>query len=571
MSSAEPPITAAATFCATLVDEWRALGLRHAVICPGSRSTPMALALVEADGIEVDVCLDERSAAFVALGIARSTGRPVPVLTTSGTATVNLHPAVVEAHQDAVPLLACTADRPPELHGVGAPQTIDQRDLFGFAVRRFMDASVPEETDPTAWRNLAREAWNAATGRPGNHADAPGPVQLNLPFREPLVGRAGELPPRERNPLRGRVRTDDPERWSEIVGRVTDARVVVVSGPPVHDEVVLASYLTDLGWPVLLDPRVPLPASAGIARFDSLLRHDEFAYAAQPDVVLRLGALPSSKVLTSWLDSIDAYQVGIDPWGRRFDPGGSLDTLVCALPERVLGALWSGVGRSGPEDWRQLWQAADTAAEHELTRELLGNGVSEPAVARTVTEVAVERDLEVVVSSSMPVRDVEWFGVRGKRVHANRGANGIDGVVSTTVGVALGRRRPTVGLLGDLAFLHDTNGLLLLGAHPDLDCALVVVDNDGGGIFHFLPQREVLGPERFEQLFGTPQRLDLVAVAHAHGVRAERTETLAALRDQLVNGWGPRVLVVPTDREANVGDHDRLNAAVAGAITPLLR
>lgn len=568
MNPAEPPITAAATFCATLVDEWQALGLRHAVICPGSRSTPMALALVEAEGIQVDVCLDERSAGFVALGVARTTGRPVPVVTTSGTAAVNLHPAVIEAHQDSVPFLACTADRPPELHGVGAPQTIDQRDLFGFSVRRFMDASVPEETDPTVWRSLAREAWNAATGRPGHQADAPGPVQLNLPFREPLVGRAGDLPPRERNPLRGRIRADDPERWSELVARVTDARVLVVAGPPVHDEVVLASYLTDLGWPVLLDPRVPLPASAGVSRFDSLLRCDEFAYAGQPDVVLRLGALPASKVLTAWLDSIDAYQVGIDPWGRRFDPGGSLDALVCALPERVLGGLWAGVGRSGPVDWLEHWTDADVTADALLQRELACRGTTEPAVARTVTEIAVERDLELVVSSSMPVRDVEWFGVRGKRAHANRGANGIDGVVSTTVGVALGRRRPTVGLLGDLALLHDTNGLLLLGAHPDLDCALVVVDNDGGGIFHFLPQRDALGPERFERLFGTPQRLDLVAVAQAHGVRAERTKTLAELREQLVHGWGPRVLVVPTDREANVAEHEHLHAAVAATIEP---
>jgi 2-succinyl-5-enolpyruvyl-6-hydroxy-3-cyclohexene-1-carboxylate synthase len=561
------PVTAADTFCATLVDEWCSLGLRHAIICPGSRSTPLALALLQSDGVQSDVCLDERSAAFVALGIARSTGRPVPVLTTSGTATANLHPAVVEAHHDAIPLLACTADRPPELHGVGAPQTIDQRDLFGFSVRRFIDAAVPEETDPAAWRAIAREAWEAAVGRPGrSHADSPGPVQLNLPFREPLVGRAGELPPRERNPLRGRTRAEVPERWSDLIARVRGGRVLVVAGPPVHDEVVLTSYLGELGWPVLLDPRVPLPAGAGVARFDSLLRVPTFAEAAMPDVVLRLGAMPASKVLGAWLDDLDAFQVGIDPWGRRFDPGGSLDALVCALPERVLAGLVSAIGEPGPAAWRELWMDADRQAEKALTEAIEVGPFDEPSVARIVTATAVERDLEVVVSSSMPIRDVEWFGVRGKRVHANRGANGIDGMISTTVGVALGRHRPTVGLLGDLAFLHDTNGLLLLRAHPDLDCTLVVVDNDGGGIFHFLPQREALEAARFEQLFGTPQRLDLLAVADAHGVPAELVGSADELRDRLSESFGPRVLVVRTDRERNVEDHRRLHDAVAVAL-----
>jgi 2-succinyl-5-enolpyruvyl-6-hydroxy-3-cyclohexene-1-carboxylate synthase len=563
------PVTAADTFCATVVDEWRAQGLRHAIICPGSRSTPMALALMRADGVQTDVCLDERSASYVGLGIARTTGRPVPVLTTSGTATVNLHPAVVEAHHDAVPLIALTADRPPELHGVGAPQTIDQRDLFGFAVRRFLDSSVPEETDPASWRSLAREVWQAAVGRPGrNHADAPGPVHLNLPFREPLVGRPGDLPPREPSPLRARPRRDQPERWSDLINRVRGSRVLVIAGPPVHDEVVLASYLDQLGWPVLLDPRVPLPAEAGVSKFDALLRAPSFAESVEPDVVIRLGALPASRMLGAWLDSLDAFQVGVDAWGRRFDPGGSLDALVGALPERVLSSLWTGLGEGGPEDWRAVWTDAEAVAEKTLAEALRSGGLTEPGVARTVTEVAVERELEIVVASSMPIRDVEWFGVRGKRIHANRGANGIDGVVSTTVGVALGRHRPTVGLLGDLAFLHDTNGLLLLGAHPDLDCTIVVVDNDGGGIFHFLPQRSALPESGFEELFGTPHRLDLVAVALAHGVPAERVTSIDELRGVLSESWGPRVVVVPTDRQANVAEHDRLHRIVAEALAP---
>jgi 2-succinyl-5-enolpyruvyl-6-hydroxy-3-cyclohexene-1-carboxylate synthase len=558
------PVTAAATFCATLVDEWVRHGLVHAVISPGSRSTPMALALLGRPDVRGHVVLDERSAGFVALGIARATGGPVPVLTTSGSATANLYPAVVEADQDLVPLVLCTADRPPELHDVGAPQTIDQQHLYGTRVRRFVDAGVPDDTDPDTWRSLAQLVWTAARGRPAGAGSRPGPVQCNLPFRDPLVGRPGPLPRVQRD----LPDVDDPPTSGadEVAGRDGGARVLVVCGPvPGAEEV--AAVARARGWPVLLDPRVAMPEPAGIARADALLRIGAFAERARPEVVLRFGPLPASKVVVQWLDGLDAHQIGLDPWGRRFDPGGSLDQLLVADAPTSLDRLVAD--GPAPRGWLELWEAADSAADAVLDAHL-SDGLTEPAVARTVTGALRAREGHLVVSSSMPVRDVEWYGVRGGRVHSNRGANGIDGVVSTTVGAAIGSGVPTAGLLGDLAFLHDTNGLLALKEHRALDARLVVVDNDGGGIFHFLPQREQLPPSDFERLYGTPHGLDLVAVAEAHGVPARRITDRAELDAALAEGGGPHVLVVPSDREANQAEHTRIQALIATAVEATL-
>jgi 2-succinyl-5-enolpyruvyl-6-hydroxy-3-cyclohexene-1-carboxylate synthase len=558
------PVTPAATFCATVVDEWVRQGLTHAVVSPGSRSTPMALALLGRADVACHVVLDERSAGFVALGIARATSAPVPVLTTSGSATANLYPAVVEADQDLVPLVLCTADRPPELHGVGAPQTIDQQHLYGGRVRRFVDAGVPDDADPGTWRSLAQLVWAEARGRPRGEGDAPGPVQCNLPFRDPLVGRAGALPPAQR-PLP--ERDDGPiPPGEQVAGRDGGTRVLVVCGPVPGAEMV-APAARRRGWPVLLDPRVPMPDPTGISRADALLRVEGFAERARPEVVLRFGPLPASKVVGQWLDGLDAHQIGLDPWGRRFDPGSSLDQLLVTDAATSLDRL--AADAPAPDGWLELWSRADAAAERVLGEALAG-GLGEPAVARAVTEAARERGGHLVVSSSMPVRDVEWYGVRGGLVHSNRGANGIDGVVSTTVGVAIGSGDPTVGLLGDLAFLHDTNGLLVLKDHPGLDVALVVVDNGGGGIFHFLPQHEQLPPADFERLYGTPHGLDLVAVAEAHGVRARRLTDRDELDADLRSPAGPRVLVVPGDRDANQAEHTRLQGLVAAAVEAAL-
>lgn len=575
------PVTAAATFCATLVDEWRRNGLTHAVVCPGSRSTPLALALHEAASrgdIELAVVLDERSAGFLALGMARASGRPVPVLTTSGTAAVNLHPAIVEAHHDTVPLIACTADRPPELHGVGAPQTIDQGHLYTSSARSFIDVGVPDDTDPSTWRSMARRAWVGAAG----YADPgvpPGPVHLNLPFREPLVGRpAPSLPdPDVPDPQPPRQLPTVPSFLGSWLGG--GARTVVVAGPPDSGTDRLVTRAGQLGWPVLVDPRLGLDGPTVVRRADLVLRSDSLLARVSPDVVLRLGALPASKVVGTWLDSLGGRQLGIDPWGRRFDPGGSLEHSVAADADDLVRWLDTIDPASAPAAWTRSWMVAERAAE-EVVAELLavpggsgvgGEAMTEPAVARVVSAAAASWGGALVVSSSMPIRDVEEFGDRRARpVYANRGANGIDGVVSTAVGVALASGTPSMALVGDLALLHDANGLGVL-RNTSAALLLVVVDNGGGGIFHFLPQHDLLDPATFERLYGTPQGLDLVALIQAHGVPAWRVDTAAALHEAVqAPATGPAVLVVPTDRGANTQEHQRLAGAVGEAVSSAL-
>ena len=563
-----------ATCCATLVDEWVRCGVAHAVVAPGSRSTPMALALAADERIAVHVHHDERAAAFVALGIGLSTGHPALVLTTSGTAAAHLHPAVIEAHQASVPLVVLTADRPPELRQVGAPQTVDQTHLYGRSVRWFADPGVPDAAGAHAWRSLAARAVAEATTGTGG----PGPVHLNLPFREPLVGTVAALP-------EGR---DDGVRWHTTVGRRSaldragterlaalldrDRGVIVAGASGADPELVLALARTT-GWPVLADPRsgCRTGSAPSVAAFDAILRHPATADALQPDVVLHLGSPPASKVLGAWVAASGAVQVGIDAHGRWFDPTHQLAHVLHADPDAALQALLRLVGGRAEENaaWTSAWASAEAAAQAAIDVVLaLHDECTEPGTSRSVARVLPD-GATLVVSSSMPVRDLEWFGgaMPGVRVLANRGANGIDGVVSTAVGVALaaaGTGQPTAVLVGDVALLHDANALLGVAARG-IDLTVVVVDNDGGGIFSFLPQAEALGTDRFELLFGTPHGVDLAALAAAHGILTVEPASAADVPTAVaasIGAGGVRIVGVPTDRTANVEVHHALHAAV---------
>jgi len=536
-----------ATFCATLVDEWVRCGLTDAVVSPGSRSTPLALALAGDDRVAVHVHHDERSGSFLALGLAQATGRPVAVLVTSGTAVVQLHAAVVEADLAGVPLLVCTADRPPELRHVAAPQTVDQDHLFGRSVRWYVDAGVPEGATAWTWRSLAARAWSEAT------AAWPGPVQLNLPFREPLVGDVGPLPPaRAEGPWHRRVAAG---REAPVLDpSVASARGIVVAGRGVAEPDAVVALAEDLGWPLLADPASGCRGRSSVAAFDALLR-TPFADRVRPDVVIRAGGLPASKVLGQWLGDSAAHEVVVAPAPWWPDPAHAAALLLDEVPV-------APPGHEPVPEWREAWATADELAQRAIDRVLASEPLSEPAVARHLTGT-LPPGSALVVSSSMPVRDVEWFGVprADVRVLSNRGANGIDGVVSTAVGVAAAGVRTTL-LIGDVAFLHDSNGLLGL-ADRRVDLTIVVLDNDGGGIFSFLPQRDQLPGDRFERLFGTPHGLDLVALSAAYGVDAERVGDV----EQLAWRPGTRVLVVPGDRDGNVELHRRLGRAVLDAVT----
>jgi 2-succinyl-5-enolpyruvyl-6-hydroxy-3-cyclohexene-1-carboxylate synthase len=570
---------AAATFCATLVDEWVRAGVRFGVVSPGSRSTPMALALAADERIELVVRLDERSASFLALGMGLSTGVPAVLLTTSGTAAAEVHAAVVEAHQAGVPLLVCTADRPPELHGVGAPQTIEQRGLYGRAVRLEHDPGVPSGAGRSWWRSLGARAFAAAVA----HPIGPGPVHLNLPFAEPLDGLPGELPV-------GRVdggpwhrvgtavrRSADGE--SVVGGLLRNARrplLVVGARPPSE----IRSLATAGHFAVLADPRSGLRSCPGdvVATADALLRDPGFREAHEPDLVIRIGEAWASKVVNAWLDETAARGVPhilVDPYGDWRDPGRTAGHVV---PD--LGALLAERPRTAPS-FVESWLASEHVAQEAIdsTLEQLGatGELCDPAIARMLTLVPGVGAL--VVSSSMPVRDLEWFSRPAGHypvAYANRGANGIDGVVSTAVGVArgwrsAGRKGEVVAVVGDLAFLHDASALVRPAGSPDR-VGIVVVDNRGGGIFSYLAQARSVAEERYEQLFGTPQAVDPADLARSAGCNVTVVEhpgdlepALGGLVRSLEAGEQP-VVVCRTDRARGPAVHDALNAAVARAL-----
>jgi 2-succinyl-5-enolpyruvyl-6-hydroxy-3-cyclohexene-1-carboxylate synthase len=570
-----------ASYCATLVDEWARAGVTDAVVCPGSRSTPLALALHGDGRIRVHVHHDERAGAFTALGLGLATGRPAVVVTTSGTAAAEVHAAVVEAHQAGVPLIVATADRPPELADVGAAQTIDQTRLYGTAVRWFAAPGVPDLVARSTWRARAARSVIEALGAGG--AGRPGPVHLNLSFREPLVGEPRHVPdgrPGGAPWTTATIAPPTPDPSALRTALAAARRGIVVAGAEPGEPRSIGAdaprIAAALGWPLLLDARVRggLADGAGavvVGAADALLRDADMAAALRPDLVLHLGAPVASRVVGEWIAAADAVEVRVAAHGWT-DPAHRT-----ALRIGGAAGLLADADLAAPATepgWLDRWGRAETAAQDAVDTTLAAeSGSTEAGTARTV--LATLRPGEhLVVSSSMPIRDVEWYGRPrgGVAVHANRGANGIDGVLSTAVGVALGSGAPTTCLIGDVALLHDSSALIGLAAR-DVDLTIVVVDNDGGGIFSFLPQATTPGGAAFEELFGTPHGVDLRVLAAAHGlVTIEPTgpaEVAEAVRASLAAG-GVHLVRVATDRAANVAAHRRLTDAVAEAVREAL-
>jgi 2-succinyl-5-enolpyruvyl-6-hydroxy-3-cyclohexene-1-carboxylate synthase len=540
-----------ATFAATLFDEWIARGLCDVVLAPGSRSTPLAIAAVSRSELQLHVRLDERSAGFFALGRALATSRPVVMMTTSGTAAAELHACVAEADLAFVPLIVVTADRPPELHGVGAPQTIEQAHLYGAMVRRFDDVYDTSPDAASRWRGEASGLWDAAAG----DVTSPGPVHLNVGFAEPLIADALDLPPRIESAVLTR-REEDGKGLTEL--DLAGSSTLCVVGRGATPEMIDAG--TALGWVVLGDAT----ARGTVAHYDALLRSDEFAQRVRPDVVVRLGGLPASKVLGERLREWGARTIALSGAGFVADPDRLVSEIYSGVPDIGVTALHAD------KDYARVWH--DTSEIVARWLDDIGTHASElnePLVARTVVTASNDADVPLVVGSSMPVRDVEWWGSpRRGRVFANRGANGIDGVVSTALGVAAGAR--AVALVGDLTMLHDVSGLVDGLGTAGGTCVLVVADNQGGGIFSFLPQSAALDSDRFELLFGTPRRHELDVVAEAFGHVATTVSTVGELRGAIekgLSGEGLHVVVarVPS-RTDNVEIHGRWNAHVRALI-----
>jgi 2-succinyl-5-enolpyruvyl-6-hydroxy-3-cyclohexene-1-carboxylate synthase len=559
-------------FGVTFCDELVRCGLREVVLAPGSRSTPLAMAFANAgqqsaaqDGrLRLHVRIDERSASFTALGLAKASRRPVAVLCTSGTAAANFYPAVIEASESAVPLIVLTADRPPELRGTGANQTIDQIKLYGAAVRWFSEAGVPEARPGQAgyWRSLACRAWAHAAGLAGGLA---GPVHLNLPLRDPLVP-GGDAPWPES--LAGRP---GGEPWTRFADQGAGGgelelpwteRGVVVCGDGDYDALALVELAERAGWPVLAEPSSGARRGPNaLAAYQYLLATPEFLAEHQPDLIVSAGRPGLSRGQTAFLGAGSARRhVVISP-----GPGQWADPQRAATDVATRIRLTGTPGTSGAGTWLDAWRRADEAAEKAVNAVLdAAESLTEPRLARDLVG-ALPGDALLWIASSQPVRDIDG-GARPRadlHVLASRGASGIDGTTSSAIGAALAHDGPAFALIGDLALVHDAAGLALGPEEPRPDLCLVVVSNDGGGIFSSLEPAAF--PGSFERLFGTPHGTRLDHLAAAFGLPYQRLEHPGDL-PRALRGHGLRMVEVRTDRTAAAELRATLRTAATEAI-----
>jgi len=566
-------------FATTFADELVRCGLREVVLAPGSRSAPLAIALwqqADSGRLRLHVRVDERSAAFLALGLAKTGGRPAAVLCTSGTAAASFHPAVIEADESGVPLLVLTADRPPELRGTGANQVIDQLKLFGAAVRWFAEAGVPEARPGmnAYWRSLAGRAWAAASGAAGTF---PGPVHINLPLRDPLVpGLADPAAGDWAEPLDGRP-GDAP--WARLApaGRagpgVLDLpwaeRGVIMAGDGTADPGGLLDLAAAAGWPVLAEPSSGARCGPNaLASYAYLLDHPGFRAAHHPDLVICAGRPGLSRGQLAFLRqaaAAGARQIMLTQGpGRWADPARTATDVAAAV--RLAGPP-RPAGR-----WLGGWQRAEAAARGAAGAILDEDGaLTEPRLARDLAAALPDGAL-LWAASSQPIRDLDrHLAPRpGLRVLASRGASGIDGLVSAAAGAALAHQAagggPAAALLGDLALLHDAPGLFAGPAEPRPDLVLVIASNDGGGIFSSLEQAALPGP--FERVFGTPHGARIRELAAAAGIRHTSLRRAADLPGAL-GGRGIRIAELTSDRAAGTSLRSRLDQAAAAAIDRL--
>ena len=545
----------------TVVDELVRGGVRRFALSPGSRSGALARAAQEHAQAAVAVLIDERSACFFAMGAARMSDKPTAVITTSGTAAANLFPGVVEADRAGVPLIVITADRPPELRQTGANQTIDQINLFGGAVRWFWEAGAAED------RPQSNAYWRASTARAiaeaAGWAGRPGPVHINLPFREPTSptshdGRS-QAPPFT-SPTKGRaagapwIRSErtlpsDVGFWS----KVTQARRgVVVVGEGTGKSPVYAQLAERLGWPLLAEAMSGLRHPSTITTFHHLLQGSPAAL--RPDLMLCFGQSGLSPSLSGLLADHSIPQIVVGAPGGWADPNRAVSHLMTANPTLAASEWLDHSEQSADGEWLAVWQEADRVCRLVIDGILdESDQLSEPRIARDLAGMPLDA---LVVGSSMPVRDVDWFARKTPpKVIGNRGASGIDGLVSTTLGAAWANPVRMACLTGDLALLHDSNGFLV---DESLSCVLVVINNNGGGIFTFLPQAR---HPHFEKLFGTPHGRDFEALAAFHELgfhRLERASELCPTVHSALQAGGLWLVEAQTNREENHRLHKRI-------------
>jgi len=590
-------------YAVVFVDELQRAGIQNVVICPGSRSTPLALAFASQSAIRTWVHVDERSAAFFGLGMAKKLRKPVAILCTSGTAAANFLPALVEATLSRVPLLVLTADRPHELRDNGAPQSIDQNRLYGTYAKWFVEVGLPEATD-IALRYIRTIADRAVAV---TQAIPSGPVHLNFPFREPLTPdtiQEEPLPPieqRDRIAWQGRSGNAPYTQVHDTVpGAPGDTTIgsmlrmvrethrgLIIAGP--NDDPALIEPLTRLalclGYPILADPLSQLRSGVSqqsmiLTSYDAFLRIDHFIEIAQPELIIRFGAMPTSKPLLLYLKRYASTPlVVIDGNNSWEEPTQLASQFIHANPTALCNDLFYAAEQHriaevrpsvASRTWLSLWQDTDNITQQALLNTIYD--FREIFEGRVFSELPnlLQDGTTLYVGNSMPVRDLDtffWSSEQRIRIMGNRGANGIDGVVSSALGAsAVTENEPTVLVLGDLSFFHDLNGLLAARLYK-LNLTVILINNDGGGIFSFLPQ--ATHPEHFEQLFGTPTGLNFQSVVEMYGGRFQKVDNWDAFRKAVIQGLhssGLDVIEIPTERTGNVKMHRQLWEVIQKAI-----
>ncbi|RFB17902.1 2-succinyl-5-enolpyruvyl-6-hydroxy-3-cyclohexene-1-carboxylic-acid synthase [Bacillus sp. HNG] len=571
-------------YVASFVDELVRVGVTEAVVSPGSRSTPMAILMAEHPDMKVTINIDERSSAFYALGVAKATKKPVAILCTSGTAAANYFPAIVEAYYSRVPLIVLTADRPHELRDVGAPQAINQNQLYGNHAKWFVEMALPEESEQmlSYVRTMAGRAAGTALTAPA------GPVHLNFPFREPLVPNLGlenlwgtnEYLRKNVNVVVGKPKMDEEQAQyiSDLVS--SKKKGIIVCGS--HDDeefgYAVANLAETLQFPVLADPLSQLrsgehPKSYIVDGYDAFLRDEEFREAFSPDIIIRFGAMPVSKALLQYIQKHkNTPQIIVDGDGGWRDPTLSATDMVYCDEIEFCDAIVSRTEKRKGSSWVNDWININNLVKENVTKVHKEETLFEGKVFTELQEI-LPAGSTLFVGNSMPIRDLDTFFLNNeKSIHVlgNRGANGIDGLVSTAMGIS-SQNEHTVLVIGDLSLYHDLNGLLA-AKHHHLNITIVLINNDGGGIFSFLPQSQE--EKHFETLFGTPIGLNYEHAVNMYGGKFTSIKDWTEFRHAITSSFeekGLHVVEVKTDRHENVMIHRKLWNNVSQEIIEALK
>lgn len=570
-------------YTASFVDELAENNVKHVVVSPGSRSTPLALMLAEHPGITVHLNIDERSAAFFALGLAKALQEPVAMICTSGTATANYFPAIIEAYYSRVPLVVLTADRPHELRDVGAPQAIDQIHLYGRHVKWFVEMALPEHTEEMIRyaRTIGARAVATALKEPA------GPVHLNFPLREPLVPvmeNAGNyrMNKKERSAAAVTVQVGGltiPSGQLQPIAEILagSTKGIIVCGELKNEEIksAIVSLAEKLSFPILADPLSQLRSGSIeniIDCYDTFLRDKDAAGQFKPDLVLRFGSMPVSKSLLLFLKRHkNARHLVIDSGGGWREPAGLANDMIYSDEVSFCNMARTLIEKNENTSWLKSWIKVNISAKNALSSIRDEQELSEGKLFLLLQDLMPESS-QLFVGNSMPIRDLDtFFFSTDKRIRtfANRGANGIDGVVSTALGVSTVLEN-TVLVIGDLSFFHDMNGLMAAKLQKT-NITILLINNDGGGIFSFLPQASE--KDYFETLFGTPHGLDFSHAAALYDGKYTKVNSWDELTEVFTESFnlpGLKVIEVPTAREANVLKHRELWSFVSQEIKSAL-